>query len=50
MGKEMFFVGNGAIVNVVVVIEVEVGVVQEIVVELLPGVLDKSDGHIVQGW
>ena len=45
VGKEVFVVGNETIVNVAVVIEVEVGVAQEIVVELLPGVFDMATLH-----
>ena len=48
--KEVFDVDNETVVNVAVVVEVEIGVVKEIVVQLLPRVFNKSDGHIVQGW
>ena len=40
---------NEAIVHISVVGGVEVGVVQEIVVELLPGVLNEGNGDIAEG-
>ena len=50
MRKEALVVDNETVVNVAVVVEVEIGVVEEIVVELLPRVFDKSDGHVAQDW
>ena len=44
------FVVSGAIGNVSVVVEMGIRVVQEVVVELLPGMFDKGDGYIAEGW
>ena len=46
----MLVVCDETMVHVAVVVEVEMGVMQEAVVELLPGVFDKGDSHIAQGW
>ena len=49
VGEGVFVVDNEAVVSVAVVIEVEVGVMQEVVVELLPRVFNDSDGNVAQG-
>ena len=38
-----------AVVHVTVVCEVECSVLKEIVVELVPGVFDESDGNVAKG-
>ena len=45
----LLVVGDETIVDVTVVVDMEIGVVQEVVVELLPGVFGKSDSYIAQG-
>lgn len=42
----MLIVGDETVVNIAVAGEVEVGVVEEVVVKLLPRVLNESDGNI----
>ena len=44
--KEMFVVDNEAVVDISVVSKVEVCVLKEVVVDLMPGVLNEGDGHI----
>ena len=44
--KEMFVVDNEAVVDIAIVSEVEVCVLKEVVVDLMPGVLNESDGNV----
>ena len=44
--KEMFVVDNEAVVDVSIVSKVEVRVLKEVVVELMPGMLNEGDGNI----
>ena len=46
----MFVVNNEAAVDISIVCEVEVCVLKEVVVDLVPGVFDEGDGDIAQGW
>ena len=48
--KEMFVVDNEAVVDISIVSKVEVCVLKEVVVDLMPGVLNEGDGNIAQGW
>lgn len=41
--------GDEAVVNITVVVEVEVGVIEKVVVELVPGVFNESDGYVAEG-
>ena len=44
--KEMFVVDNKAVVDISIVRKVEVCVLKEVVVDLMPGVLNEGDGNI----
>ena len=44
--KEMFVVDNEAVVDISIVSKVEVSVLKEVVVDLMPGVLNEGDGNI----
>ena len=44
--KEMFVVDNKAVVDISIVSKVEVCVLKEVVVDLMPGVLNEGDGNI----
>ena len=44
--KEMFVVDNEAVVDISIVSKVEVCVLKEVVVDLMPGVLNEGDGNI----
>ena len=44
--KEMFVVDNEAVVDIAIVSKVEVCVLKEVVVDLVPGVLNESDGNV----
>ena len=46
MLKEMFVVDNEAVVDISIVSKVEVCVLKEVVVDLMPGVLNKGNGNI----
>ena len=46
MLKEMFVVDNEAVVDISIVSKVEVCVLKEVVVDLMPGVLDEGDGNV----
>ena len=45
----MLVVGDEMVVDIAIVIEMEIGTVQGIVVELLPGMFDESDSHVAEG-
>ena len=44
--KEMFVVDNETVVNIAIVSKVEVCVLKEVVVDLMPGMLNEGDGNI----
>ena len=44
--KEMFVVDNEAVVDIAIVGKVEVCVVKEVVVDLMPGMLNEGDGNV----
>ena len=44
--KEMFVVDNEAVVNIAIVSKVEVCVLKEVVVYLMPGVLNEGDNNV----
>ena len=44
--KEMFVVDNEAVVDISIVSKVEVCVLKEVVVDLMPGVLNEGDGNV----
>ena len=44
--KEMFVVDNEAVVDISIVSKVEVCVLKEVVVDLMPGMLNEGDGNI----
>ena len=44
--KEMFVVDNEAVVDISIVSKMEVGVLKEVVVDLMPGMLNEGDGNI----
>ena len=44
--KEMFVVDNKAVVDIAIVSKVEVCMLQEIVVDLMPGMLNEGDGDV----
>ena len=44
--KEMFVVDNEAVVDIAIVSKVEVCVLKEVVVDLMPGVLNEGDGNV----
>ena len=44
--KEMFVVDNETVVNIAIVSKVEVCVLKEVVVYLMPGVLNEGDGNV----
>ena len=44
--KEMFVVDNEAVVDISIVSKVEVCVLKEVVVDLMPGVHNEGDGNI----
>ena len=54
VGQEVFVVDNEAVVHVSVVGEVvgevECCVLKEVVVKLMPGVLDQGDSDVAEGW
>ena len=44
--EEMFVVDDEPVVNISVVCKVYVSVLEEVVVDLVPGVFDESDGYL----
>ena len=48
--KEMFVVDNEAVVDIAIVSKVEGGMLKEVVVDLMPGMLNQGDGNVAQGW
>ena len=48
--EEVLIVDNEAVVNVTVVSNVQVCVLQEVVVDPVPGVFNEGDGDIAEGW
>ena len=46
VAEEVFVVDNESVVNVSVVCKVQVGVLKEIVVDLVPGVFNEGDGDV----
>ena len=44
--KEVFVVDNEAVVDISIVSKMEVGVLKEVVVDLMPGMLNEGDGNI----
>ena len=44
--KEMFVVDNEAVVDIAIVSKVEVCVLEEVVVDLMPGMLNEGDGNV----
>ena len=44
--KEMFVVDNEAVVDISIVRKVEVCVLKEVVVDLMPGVLNECDSNV----
>ena len=44
--EEVFVVDNESVVNISVVCKVQVGVLEEIVVDLVPGVFNEGDGDV----
>ena len=44
--EEVFVVDDESVVNVSVVCEVQVGMLEEIVVDLVAGVFDEGDGYV----
>ena len=44
--KEMFVVDNETVVNIAIVSKVEVRVLKEVVVYLMPGVLNEGDSNV----
>ena len=48
--KEMFVVDNETVVNIAIVSKVEVCVLKEVVVYLMPGVLNEGDSNVAKGW
>ena len=44
--EEMFVVDNEAVVDISIVSKVEVCVLKEVVVDLMPGMLNEGDGNI----
>ena len=44
--KEMFVVDNEAVVDIAVVSKVEVCMLKEVVVDLMPGMLNEGDGNV----
>ena len=44
--KEMFVVDNEAVVDISIVGKVEVCMLKEIVVDLMPGMLNEGDGNV----
>ena len=49
VGKEMFAVNDEAVVDIPIVCEGEGRVLEKIVVELVPGVFNESDGDVAKG-
>ena len=47
--EEVFIVDDESVVNIAVVCKVYVGVLEEVVVDLVPGVFDESDGYVAKG-
>ena len=46
MLKEMFVVDNEAVVDIAIVSKVEVCMLEEVVVDLMPGMLNEGDGNV----
>ena len=44
--KEMFVVDNEAVVDIAIVSKVEVCMLEEVVVDLMPGMLNEGDGNV----
>ena len=44
--KEMFVVDNEPVVDIAIVSKVKVCVLKEVVVDLMPGVLNEGDGNV----
>ena len=44
--KEVFVVDNEAVVDISIVSKMEVGVLKEVVVDLMPGMLNEGDGNV----
>ena len=47
--EEVFVVDDESVVNIAVVCKVYVSVLEEVVVDLVPGVFDESDGYVAKG-